>query len=146
MWKKRLILILMPFLLAVPATAHKGAQGVVKQRMKAMTKLERALRPVRDMAHGKRAYDATTVARHAHLLQQVAVHIPGQFPEGSLQGPSEASPAIWTNFADFSRRADELRAAAAALKTAAPETLPTAYRRVMRTCKGCHEKYRIEKD
>ncbi len=128
------------------ALAHKGAHGVVKQRMKAMTRMEKRLRLINMMAQGKAAFDARAVRERATTLRKHARHIPALFPPGTHKHPSEASPGIWQHFNDFRSRAERLSTLAAKLAGATEQTLPTILREVRATCKGCHERYRVERD
>ncbi len=134
--------------LALPeqASAHKGATGVVKLRMKAMSKLEKRLRPVRDMARGKRPHDAEILRERALHMIDVAGKIPSLFPKGSYRPPSEARPDIWKDWPGFLQKADDLEAAARRLLRADARTLPAAYEAVEKACRGCHERYRVEKE
>jgi len=140
-----LLLLTLPMAMP-PAQAHKGAHGVIKERMKEMTRMEKSLRPINAMLKGKRPFDAEAVHEQGRRILRHAERIPQLFPQGSLKPPSEASPGIWQNFDDFRHRADELKRAALLLMEASAATLPDVARQVQATCKGCHEKYRIEKD
>ena len=128
------------------ASAHEGATGVVKLRMKAMSKLEKRLRPVRDMAKGKRKFDAEILRERALHTIDVAGKIPSLFPKGSHRPPTEAKPEVWKDWPGFLQKADDLEAAARRLLRADARTLPTAYADVMKACRGCHENYRVEKE
>ena len=128
------------------ALAHKGAHGVVKQRMKVMTRMEKRLRLINLMVQGKAAFDARVVRERAAALREHARRIPELFPPGTHKHPSEASPSIWQHFDDFRRRASELSTLADALGKATKQTLPEVVRKVQATCKGCHERYRIERE
>ena len=129
-----------------PVQAHKGAHGVVKERMKAMMRMEKGLRRINLMAQGKAAFDAKTVRERAAALRRHARRIPELFPPGTHKHPSEASPTIWQHFDDFRHRAARLSTLAEALGKATERTLPDVLRQVQATCKGCHERYRIERD
>ena len=127
-------------------SAHKGATGVVKLRMKAMSKLEKRLRPVRDMVKGKRKFDAELLRERALHTIDVAGKIPSLFPKGSNRPPTEAKPEVWKDWPGFLQKADELEAAARRLLRADARSLPAAYADVMKACRGCHENYRMEKE
>lgn len=129
-----------------PVMAHKGAQGVVKKRMKEMGRMEKQLRLLKMMVQGKAPFNAKAVRERAATLHRHAQRIPALFPAGTHKPPSEASPAIWQHFDDFRQRAAQLDKAAAVLGKATKHTLPDALRQVQAACKGCHERYRIERD
>lgn len=107
--------------LAAPVVlAHVGATGVVKERMMAMEALGDALKAISEMMRGKRAYDAAAVARHADEITRLGGDAMTKlFPEGSIEGPSEARPTVWRDWDDFTQLADQLSAYAAALGDAA---------------------------
>lgn len=86
--------------------------------------------------------NAATIAQNAH-------RVAGFFPKGS--GPesgvkTQALPAIWQKSADFKKRADDLVAAAEALKLAAAGGNPAAVReaqmKVGGACKACHQDFK----
>jgi cytochrome c556 len=58
----------------------------------------------------------------------------------------KAKPDVWANWADFSKRLDELSAATAGLDEAAKAGgLPAAVAKMQSLpCKGCHDNYRQE--
>ncbi len=128
------------------AHAHKGAQGVIKERMQLMMRMEKRLRPVRSMAMGRRAFDARVVRERARQLHELARRMPDLFPRGSLKPPSEASPEIWRRFDDFQRKARDMEQAARLLMQASAESLPDLQRQVQAACRSCHERYRVEKE
>jgi len=128
------------------ASAHEGATGVVKLRMKAMTKLERRLRPVREMARGKRPHDAEILRERALHTIDVAGKIPSLFPKGSHRPPSAAKPDVWSDWPGFLRGADDLEAAARRLLKADARSLPAAYEAVERACRDCHRNYRVDRE
>jgi len=98
------------------------------------------------MARGRAAFNAAAVRERARIIREHAARIPRLFPPGTHEHPSEASPSIWQHFDDFRRRSAALRIAADALAAATPETLRRALREVQAACRGCHEKYRVERD
>jgi len=149
--------------------AHRGATGIVKKRMDAMMSLGDAMKALTAMMRGKQPYDAervgnyaTTVARHG------GEDMTRLFPEGSLQHPTRAKPAIWADWERFSALATELVVYAGVLKSAAanqrapgpggttpvdptPEELATmapdaAFERLRRTCSDCHRIFRMKSE
>ena len=85
--------------LTAGAFAHGGATGIVKQRIDGMTAMMR----------GKRPYDADAVSEAAAIIQSHAgPALTDLFPEGSIHGPSEARPDIWTNWSEFQALATRL--------------------------------------
>ncbi|MCV0425727.1 MAG: cytochrome c [Roseibium sp.] len=138
-------------LAAGAAWAHGGATGIVKERMDAMSDIGRNVKSIGQMIKGVAPYDPVKIANAGGAI---AVHggeaLTELFPEGSLQSPSEASPAIWTDWTKFSDLAANLQTSALALKTLADQnadrkTVAGAFGKVAATCKSCHEAFRIKK-
>jgi cytochrome c556 len=73
-------------------------------------------------------------------------HIPALFPEGSIVGDSEASPAIWENWEAFVAIAEKAEAAALAGKAAAEAGDAAAYGAAIQaigaSCGECHQQFR----
>ena len=107
-------------LLASAAVAHRGATGIVKKRMDAMTSIGSAMKGLTAMLRGKQAYDPDRVKASAKIIAgHGGESMTSLFPEGSLKHPSRAKPAIWADWERFSALARELAAYAGALTSAA---------------------------
>ena len=140
-------------LVTVAALAHSGATGIVKERMDLMGGVGKATKEIGKMLKGEAAYDSDRVAELARAIAASGGRkMTALFPEGSIMGPSEARPEIWTNWQRFSDIAGDLTATATALADGAansrdgskgsPEALFGA---MAKTCKGCHQDFRIKK-
>jgi cytochrome c556 len=102
------------------ALGHSGATGVVKQRMELMDNIGNAMKSLTAMMRGKETYDAARVRDLARLIgDHGGESMTGLFPEGSIMGPSEALPAIWTDWEHFSSLAGQISDYASALEAAA---------------------------
>ncbi|MEO1113780.1 MAG: cytochrome c [Pseudomonadota bacterium] len=133
------------------AFAHGGATGIVKERMDAMTEISRNVKVVGQMLKGTAAYSSDEIARAA---KDIAAHagdaMTELFPEGSLKAPTEASPAIWAQWPEFTAYAESLQTSARALEGLAAQgaeqkAVAAAFGKVAATCKTCHEAFRIKK-
>lgn len=75
--------------------AHGGATGIVKERMDLMASVGKSMKTVTEMFQSAKPYNAEQVSAAARLI---GTHGGEQttklFPEGSINGPSEALPAI----------------------------------------------------
>jgi cytochrome c556 len=85
-------------------------------------------------------------ATHLQILAITAATAKKAF-EPKVEG-GEAKPEIWTHWAEFSKRLDDLTVATAALAKSAKDggiaaTAPKIEEAL--TCKGCHDTYRAEK-
>ena len=92
-------------LLAVPTTlalAHSGATGIIKERRDMFKKNQGNLKTIKSHIGSE---DCGSVIKPANEIRDSAVKMPGYFPEGSNEKPSETSPAIWTDFDGFKNAA-----------------------------------------
>ncbi len=107
------------------AIAHSGATGVVKKRMDAMDAVGDAMKSLTAMMRGKETYDPERVRLEARKINaHSGDSLTKLFPEGSLQPPTEALPAIWTDWERFSELAKQLSTYATALQAAADNQRP----------------------
>ena len=130
------------------ALAHQGATGIVKERMELMKGIAAQMKVLKPMVSGKAVYDPTIAAKAAKEIATHAANIKTSFPNGSNRHPSEASPKIWTEWDKFEASAEALRTYAAALEANATNGAGNAKRlfgEMSKTCKGCHEGYRVKK-
>ena len=132
-------------LLSGVALAHKGATGIVKERMDQFKASQQALKQI--FAATKQG-DLQLVIPLAEQLKVWAVKMPDYFPAGSDHSPSEAAPAIWTDFDGFRAAASRHAEAASELMIAANSgdvsATATAARTLASTCKSCHQSYRVK--
>lgn len=144
---KRVLCALIVLGLAAPSVAHEGATGIVKERMDAMEALGSLTKSMAEKIKGNR--NLASLTADAREISAVADKIPGWFPPGSRQAPTEAAPAIWTDLYGFREKAVALKAEADALAALAPSGDPAPiaaqFRTLAAACKSCHEKYRIIK-
>ena len=107
-----------------------------------------AAKVVGAMLKGERDYDAAAAAASLATFGDVAAKFGSLFPPGTETGAdTEAAPAIWEDRAGFDAALKEWADATAAAVAAAPTTLEDAkplLGAVFKTCKGCHDTYRIE--
>ena len=98
---------------------------------------------------GSHDYDAERAVMAARRIQQHSRDVTDLFPEGSVEGPSAALPAIWEDFDAFADIVDDMGSRADALALAAQQAEDaTAIRQPFaalgKTCSGCHEDFRKE--
>jgi len=130
-----------------PAWAADSPQEVRREMMEGVGD---AAKPVGKMLKGEQEFDATVVTKSFQVWSNAAIDFGDLFPEGSETGyDTEARETIWTDrdgfnekMADFSTTVD----AAIAAKPDSLEALSAAAGPVFKTCKGCHEGYRVEKE
>jgi cytochrome c556 len=111
----------------IEASGHTGATGVVKERMELMKSIGDATKAIAEMMKGAVAYDAAKVEDLAMTIERHAGEaMTEKFPKDSLDHPSEALPAIWSDWDRFSELSDQLAAYAGALQKAADNPRPIA--------------------
>jgi cytochrome c556 len=91
------------------------------------------------------ADDAANLATHLKILALTASTAKAAFKDNVPGG--EAKPAVWSNWADFSKRMDELAANTADLEKSGdggPSAVAAKLQTAL-TCKGCHDQYREQK-
>jgi cytochrome c556 len=138
-----------PWLLVLAATfalAHEGATGVVKERMELMKQQQKDAKLISDMIKGKAKFDTAKAVAAARDLVTTSQKIPDLFPKGSDGHPSEALPAVWTDWDQFTGDAKDLETVAGKLG----ETLESNgdwksdFAKVSEACKSCHESFRMK--
>ena len=128
--------------------AHKGAKGIVMERMMAMERMGDGMKAIAAMVTGKAPYDVAKTKATAVEIKKHAAGIAKQFPKGSIKGPSEALPAIWENWEAFNGHADDLTKLADQLAASADKGKTVAlglFAKMGKTCSGCHQDYRKKK-
>jgi cytochrome c556 len=123
-----------------------GQDDPIAARQAIMKANNSATRDAFGMASGKTPYDAAAAAAHMSKIASDMETFVTLFPEGSDQGDTEASPAIWQNIDDFKALAAKLAADTKAAADAAPggiEAFKAALNAVGGDCQACHQKYRM---
>ncbi len=133
------------------ASAASAVAGPVEDRKELMKSVVKSVKIAVPMAKGEVPFDATAAAAAMQTISGVPDKFVMLFPAGSdKHEKTEASPKIWTNMKDFMAKADDLKAAIEKTKTAAGEgegAFKTAvFGSLVKTCKACHDAYRIKKN
>ena len=125
------------------ALAHKGAMGIVKERMDKFEASEKATKRIKQaFSRG----DTAVVTAEAELLVSWAREMESYFPENSNQTPSEASDEIWLKWDGFVGAIQSFENASKSLMDAAasedPRAMRGAFREMTKSCKSCHQQFR----
>ena len=131
--------------LGTAALAHSGVKNTdVMNRMIGMTELSKQMKLIGDMAKEQTPFDAAAANAALDLMTEEASYIPSLFEIEALDPKSEALPHIWTDFDDFTARANALEQVTAELSGTVTEmnSLRVAVGRVGKACSACHETYR----
>jgi cytochrome c556 len=129
--------------------ASWAADDPILQRQELMENMkDEALKPLIGMNKGEVPFDAETVRASLAIMRHVADEAPGLFPVGSETGhDTEARSTIWEDWDGFEQKNADFAAAVDAALEAAPSTreeLDPALKKVLGTCKGCHDNYRVD--
>ena len=130
--------------LAGPVLAHGDVKNpVVKMRHAAMKAIADNTKVLGEMAKGALPFDAAKAQEAAVAIAAQAAMTPALFEDPSNTDPkSEALPAIWDDFADFTAKSDALVAAAEGLDTSSLDGVRAGLGQIGGACKACHSKYR----
>ena len=131
--------------MASAALAHQGVQNpAVKARMDAMSAIGDSMKVLGAMAKKAVAFDADTAQKAAAAIAEHAAQTPSLFEAIATDPKSEAKPAIWEDFEDFTMKAAELEKIASGLSASihSPDDAARAMRSLGANCKSCHEAYR----
>ncbi|MCH2250555.1 MAG: cytochrome c [Cognatishimia sp.] len=141
--RKTVLILTSSLMIASMALAHNGVQNpAVMARMQGMEQIGAASKVLGNMARGRVAFDAGTAASAKAALAQHAAEIPALFEAQEDDPKSEALPAIWSDFADFTAKADALRDAAETMDVTSAETIAAGMGEVGGSCRSCHKAYR----
>ena len=125
------------------ALAHKGAMGIVKERMDKFEASEKATKRIKQALFRG---DTAVITAEAEFLVSWASEMESYFPKNSNQSPSEARDEIWLQWDDFVGAIQVCENASKALIDAAAMEEPRAIRGVFsdmtKSCKSCHQKFR----
>jgi cytochrome c556 len=113
---------------AVAAFGHSGATGIVGERMMGMMMLGEQINVLAPIANNPSSEDLGKVREAAAMIEMHAgAAMTDLFPEGSIEAPSEAKPAIWQRWEEFVGYSDRLRDLGRELENAAEaRNFPTA--------------------
>lgn len=107
--------------------AHGGATGIVKERMDLMDNMKDAVKQLKAIYKGDVEYDPDTIRNAALVIRDHSGDAMSRlFPEGSLEGKSEAKPIIWQEWNRFRTLADDQEKIAQGLYNAAQNRGTTA--------------------
>lgn len=136
-------LLVVALLAAGAAFAHEGVKNpAVKARMDGMMALGAATKVLGNMAKGEAAYDAAAAEAAVQKIQDEADRIAALFEANEDDPKSEALPAIWDNYADFTAKAVALGEVADAVSVGSLGEVKAAMPQIGAACKACHKGYR----
>ncbi len=131
------------------ATAFTDAKDAVDYRQSAFTLIRHNTGDIGEMLQGKVPFDAKRVQQRADALAALApLPWPAFSTAGTESGGGDAKADIWTDFKDFTSKADKFQQDAKALQTAAQSgdqvKIKAAFATFRGNCKACHDKYKAD--
>ncbi len=135
---------------AVMATGSL-ANEPAKERQELMKSVGDAVKVIVPMAKGETPYDATAAVNAMKTLNKVPDEFVALFPKGSESGhDTEASPKIWEDPDGFKAKAEDMKKASAQGIEEAGKGVDAlnavTFGPLLKTCKACHDEYRIKKN
>jgi cytochrome c556 len=144
----KVFLICSVLALQLIVSSASAGDSVQEQRHDLMVEARDAAKSIGGMLKGEQPFDAAAAMASFEVWARVAVTAGDLFPEGSETGyGTEAKETVWTDREGFNQKMLEFSQAANNAIEAAPqdvEALQAAAGPVFKTCKGCHEGYRVE--
>jgi len=142
---KRSIFFALCLILSGAAFAHQSVKNpAVKARMDGMVTIKDAMKNLAQMAKGAAPYQQATADKALEAIIEQSNKVPDLFRDRQDDPVSEALPAIWSDFDDFTKKAKALQQAAEKASRAVTDqaSLRSAMREIGVTCKACHDSYR----
>lgn len=131
-------------LIATSAIAHDNVKDPsVKARMDMMKEIKAATGVLGNMAKQPATYNKAQADAAKATLASLAGKIPAAFQDQARDPVSEASPGIWQNWADFTARATDLKAAAQAMDSGSAGGVARGMQDIGAACGSCHKAYRL---
>lgn len=127
------------------AIAHTGVEDKdVMARMEGMKAMGDATKTLGQMVKGAAPFDAQAARAAAARIAEEAARTPALFESAATDPQSEALPAIWDNWTDFTGKSDALEGVASGLATDIDsiDALRAGLGEIGQACKACHSEYR----
>jgi len=98
------------------------------------------------IAKGERPFDQALAQKSANIVEALSTLPFGSFGPGTDIGTHKSDPKIWKENAKFKEAAEKFQFEAAKLPAAAKDldTLKLQVGAVGKTCKACHDDYRVK--
>ena len=139
------LLTLIFLVISSVAFAHSGVKDQnVKERMMVMKAMADNTKVIGQMLKRKTQFDANEAKSALERLSSLSLKTPKVFTVKATDPKSEAKPAIWDEFDEFTKLSLELAETSIVLANSIEniEDLRPALKRISSGCKSCHSKYR----
>lgn len=130
---------------ATYALAQATGTKAIEERKALMKEVNGQARNLSNMVKGTDPFDLAKAQAAFKIIETNVTKAKVLFPDDSKEGAeTRATPAVWTNRADFNAKDDQfvatLKKAAAATKDL--DTLKAEFPKVSESCDACHKDYR----
>ncbi len=134
--------------LTVGGVAAWAADDIIQTRQADMKEMGKSLKAIKGIIDAEG--NAADVVAPANKIVEVAGLIPSLFPKGSDQGKTAALPAIWENWDEFTKHADDLKTEATMLASAGQSgdlaTVRAQFKETADMCGACHKDFKKKED
>ncbi len=134
---------------AVIASGAAIAQDAIAKRKELMKTVGGATKTGSQMVKGEIPFDAAKAKASMDAIASGWGDFAKQFPKGTETGSeTTAAPKIWETFQDFDTQGKKMAGDAAKASVAADQGLEpfkAAFGEVTKSCKSCHDDYRVKK-
>ena len=120
-------------------------EGPIRDRVELMEEIGAAAKKINEAA---KAGDNQAVIAPAEEIARLTPKFAALFPEGSTHPNSRSKSSIWTNPDEFEAYNDYMAKYALAIAAAARDggNVKKSVKKMFKSCKSCHKKYRIPDD
>ena len=149
----RVAAVLLAASLAVPfgASAHADteAAAAIEYRQSIYHAIRWNFMPLAAMVKGEKPFDRAEFVKRSTRVSFLAHQLLEGYPQGSHEGETtDALPAIWENWDDFTAKLDAFKREAHALRVVAADgdeaAIKAQFVKTAGTCKACHDDYRAD--
>jgi cytochrome c556 len=131
------------------ADGHEKDAARLKYRQSLMSIVGTNMGAIGDIMKNQLALPGA-IANHAGQMAESAALIAGAFEHEITDGPTDAKPEIWQDWAKFEKAIADYQEAARGLQTAAasgdPAAVGPAMKALGKSCGGCHKPFRKPKE
>ena len=127
------------------ALAHSGVKDEnVKKRMMVMKEMADNTKVIGQMLKGNTEFNANKAKLSLERLSSLSLETPEAFKVNATDPKSEAKPAIWDEFDEFTRLSKDLAETTTLLAGSIDtiDDLRPALKGISKGCKACHSQYR----
>ena len=133
-----------------PVLLHAAEpEDIIKYRKNTMKAIGAHMAAAGAIIQGKVDY-RSQLPEHANTVQALTRDIPGLFPKDSDFGDTQAKDGVWSNRAEFEKRANTVKLRAEAFAKAVnggnQQAIATDFKQLGEGCKSCHDDFRKKED